>query len=96
MKNSIMPSDNLYSLNRVPPYTEKHHIFMGTKSRNRSDNDGLFVYLTPESHRGSKGVHGRDGKELNLYLKQKGQKTWQEYYNKTEEDFIKRYHRSYL
>jgi len=40
------------------------------------------------------GVHFN--KELDLKLKRTAQLIWQEYYNKTKEDFIARYGRSYL
>ena len=54
------------------------------------------MYLCIKHHRGDYGVHGKYGKDLNLYLKQIAQKRWQEYYNKTKEDFIARYGKNYL
>lgn len=75
---------------------ELHHIFFGNANRKLSEKDGLKVYLCIEHHRGTHGVHGKNGNSLNLYLKKIAQKRWQEYYNKTKEDFIARYGKSYL
>ncbi len=72
-----------------------HHIMFG-KNREKADKDGLTVYLCYEHHEGTNGVHGKSGHKLDRELKELGQKVWMEYYNKTEEDFIKRYGRSYL
>lgn len=75
---------------------ELHHIFFGNANRKLAEKDGLKVYLCTKHHRGTYGVHGKYGKDLNLYLKQIAQRRWQEYYNKTTEDFIQRYGRNYL
>ena len=75
---------------------ELHHIFFGNANRKLSEREGLKVYLCVEHHRGNYGVHGRYGKDLNIYLKRISQKRWQEYYNKTKEDFIKEYGKSYI
>lgn len=72
-----------------------HHIMFG-KNRNNADKDGLMVYLCYEHHEGTNGVHGKNGHELDLKLKQLAEKTWCEYYNKTIDDFLKRYKRNYL
>ena len=92
----IMPIDLNYSTKRTAYYCERHEVFFGKAYRQKSIKDGLIVFLTPELHRGTYGVHGKYGKDLNLYLKQIAQKRWQEYYNKTTEDFIARYGKNYL
>jgi len=93
----IMPNGDLsYRTERTVHYNERHEVFFGQAYRQKSINDGLVVFLTPENHRGTFGVHGREGHEFDLYLKQIAQKTWKEYYNKTTEDFIKEYGKSYL
>ena len=75
--------------------SHKHHIFGGVPNRRYSDEDGLVIFLRPEDHNMSnKGIHFN--KEFDLYAKQKAQKRWMEFYNKTEEQFIKRYGRSWL
>ena len=36
---------------------EKHHVFFGTAKRRISDIEGCWMWLCPEHHRGSSGVH---------------------------------------
>ncbi len=71
-----------------------HHIFYGTANRKLSDADGCVVYLCLNHHTGAQGVHFN--RKLDLTLKAKAQIQWQTHYNKTKEDFIKRYGKSYL
>lgn len=75
---------------------EEHHIFFGTANRKLSEQDGLKVWLCPYHHRGTTGVHGKDGHTLDKYLKSVAQITYMQKNNKTKEDFIKRYGRNYL
>ena len=73
-----------------------HHCIHGTANRKLADQDGLTVYLCYEHHEGTNGVHSKNGHELDLELKILAQKRWMEYYDKTEDDFRKRYGKSYL
>ena len=67
----------------------------GGANRKLSDEDGLFIFLTPQAHNMSNnGIHF--DREFDLYAKKKAQKTWMEYYGKTKEDFIRRYGKNYL
>lgn len=91
MEKCIMPLNDYYSTTRLDGL-ERHEVF-NASNRNKSIKYGLVVFLTPDNHRGRKGVHGSPLKWE--WLKQLGQKTWQEYYNKTKEDFIKEFGRSY-
>lgn len=91
---SIMIPDERYSTERFLG-SERHEPF-GKYNRDKSVKDGLYVFLTPEDHRGKNGVHGKDGHEFDLYLKKKAQRSWMLFYDKTEEDFIARYGRNYL
>lgn len=92
----IMPLDSNYSTKRFNG-SERHEVFEGrTGNRQKSIEDGLVVFLTPEQHRGTDGVHGKNGAEFNLYLKKIAEQTWLEYYDKTIEDFIQRYGKNYL
>ena len=75
---------------------EVHHLFYGVSNRKLADEDGLWVYLCYECHRGRWGVHGYDGYDLNTSLKREAQRTWMKHYGKTVEDFIARYGKSYL
>ena len=93
MKKSIMPKDDLWSTEHFEG-SHKHHVFGGA-NRKLSEKDGLYFYLRPEMHNMSdKGIHFN--KDFMDYAHKVGQLAWQEYYNKTKEDFIKRYGRNYL
>lgn len=90
----IMNKTNKWS-NKREIGLHRHEVFYGTANRQKSIEDGLVVYLTPELHNMSnEGVHFN--KEFDLELKQAGEQIWLNYYNKTIEDFIKRYGRNYL
>lgn len=87
----IMPKSTLYSTKRTETYCERHEVYFSKAYRQKSINDGLIVFLTKESHRGTNGVHGKNGDKLNRQLKELAQKAWCKYYNKTKEEFIKEY-----
>lgn len=87
----IMPKSKLYSTVRTEIYKERHEVYFSKAYRQKSINDGLIVFLTHESHRGTNGVHGKNGDKLNRQLKRLAQKAWCKYYNKTKEEFIKEY-----
>lgn len=93
---SIM-KDNppLYSSKRFQG-SERHEIFEGrTGNRKKSIEDGLVIFLSPHLHRTSKGsIHLAPKKWI--WLKELAEKTWCEYYNKTIDDFRKRYYCNYL
>lgn len=74
--------------------SHKHHVF-GASNRNKSEEYGLFVFLTPELHNMSnKGVHFN--KAFDTELKQIAQRAAMERYGWTTEDFIKEFGRNYL
>lgn len=66
------------------------------KNRKLADQDGLIVPLCPEHHRGTFGVHGKYGHDLDIRLKKTAETAWLKETGKTTEDWIKRYGRSYL
>lgn len=72
-----------------------HHIMFG-KNRKKADEDGLVVYLCYEHHEGTNGVHGKNGHDLDLLLKQDAQVLWHQNYSNSIDDFIKRYGKNYL
>lgn len=74
---------------------EFHHCIFGN-NRKKSDEDGLTVWLCNEHHRGTNGIHGKNGHEFDLYLKQIAEQTWCKYYNKTIDDFRIRYGKNYI
>lgn len=71
-----------------------HEVFNGA-NRNLSIKYGLCVSLCPAHHNMSNdSVHLNRAKEVEL--KKMGQIKWMTYYQKTEEDFIKIFGKSYL
>lgn len=74
----------------------KHHIMKGRRNRDKSEEDGLWVYLCYQHHEGIYGVHGRYGKNMNYELIRLAETKWLEYFQKSKEDFIKRYGKNYL
>lgn len=92
----IMPKNNSYSTVRTEVYCERHEVYFSKAYRQKSIDDGLIVFLTRKSHRGTNGVHGKNGDKLNRKLKKLAEKAWTSYYNKTKEEFIARYSRNYL
>ena len=94
MKSIIQTSKCCYVCYRLDNL-HLHHILFG-KNRKKCDEDKLTVWLCQEHHEGTNGVHGKNGHELDLELKRFAQETWMKYYNKTKEEFIERYGRSYL
>lgn len=70
---------------------EEHHVFNGTANRKKSEEDGMKVYLHKTCHM---WLHNHP--ISNRTIKARCQKIWQDYYKKSEEDFIKRYGKSYL
>ena len=63
----------------------------GTANRKLSDEDGLVVPLCSKCHT---MVH--ENPEWNRASKQYAERKWMEFYGKTEEDFLKRYGKSFL
>lgn len=87
----IMPINNSYSTVRTEVYCERHEVYFSKAYRQKSIDDGLIVFLTRSSHRGTNGVHGKNGEQLNRKLKRLAEKAWTSHYKKTKEEFIKRY-----
>ena len=73
---------------------EEHHVFFGTGKRTISEKNGFKVWLTSFEHRGTDGVHGKNGHKLDLKLKQECQRKYEETH--TREQFIKLIGKSYL
>lgn len=71
-----------------------HEVYYG-RNRQKSIEDGCCVYLCPRHHNMSdEGIHFN--KELDTKVKKSMERRWLEYYNKTIDDFIKRYGKNYL
>lgn len=87
---SIMPPSTLY-FNKKTKGCEKHHIFGGVANRPKSEEYGLFVWLTPDQH---KYLHDHPSEMLKL--KKIAQATFMNYYNKSIEEFISLFRKSWL
>lgn len=72
---------------------ETHHIFYGNPNRKKSEHYGLKVHLCARHHRSGKGVHGGN-REMDLKLKQLGQKLFEEKYN--HEKFMEEFGKNWL
>ena len=73
----------------------KHEVFFGSSNRKNSIEHGLVVALCGYHHNQSEnGVHGRDGHELDVKLKQTAQKKFEETH--TRDEFLKIFGKSYL
>lgn len=73
---------------------ERHHIIFGTSGRRRSEKYGLCVWLCQEHHRGTFGVHGKNGTALNKKLKETAQRAFEEQYSHSE--WMAIFHKNYL
>lgn len=89
-------------MNDNPPYwrnfryngAERHEVWEGrTGNRKKSIEDGLVIFTSPEFHRTGKfSIHLSSKKwEEETNMKKISVEIWCKYYNKTEEDFRKRY-----
>lgn len=87
---SIMPSSTLY-FNKKTKGCEKHHIFGGVANRPKSEEYGLFIWLTPDQH---KYLH--DHPLEMIQLKKIAQATFMNHYNKSTTEFINLFGRSWL
>ncbi len=71
-----------------------HEVFYG-KNRQKSIEDGCCVYLCGRHHNQSNdGVHFNH--KLDSQLKKQMELYWLKYYDKSIDDFIKRYGKNYL
>ena len=64
--------------------TEKHHIIKRSQNKNLIKCELNLVELCPAHHRGHNGVHGKNGRALDLKLRQ-------HFYNKLNRLFNKEY-----
>ena len=72
-------------------YIELHHCLHGNANRRLADKDGLWVYLCKYHHT---ALH--DKGEWDKELQKEAQIRYMEYYEKSVDEFIKRYGKSYL
>ena len=82
----------LHNDSRVQYHLEEHHIFYGSARREKSEAEGLKVYLCQKCHRGQNGVHANW--EKMDFLHREGQKAYEK--NHTRDQFIKLIGKNYL
>lgn len=87
---SIMPPSTLYSTKKVKG-CQKHHIFGGVANRPKSEKYGLFIWLTLRQH---DYLHKHPKEMLNI--KKEAQRSFMRYYDKTVEEFIEIFGKSWL
>lgn len=95
----IMPDNPPYWRNFRFYGSERHEIFEGrTGNRDKSIEDGLVIFTTPELHRTGKiSIHLTHKQWENKTNMQKiAEQTWCKYYNKTIDDFRIRYGKNYI
>lgn len=93
---SIITKDLEHCIECGRSNVEKHEVFFGTANRRLSIEDGLVIPLCKAKHHAGNLIGIHKDQELNEKWKKIAQETWQEYYGRTKEDFIKRYGRSYI
>ncbi|MBO7672432.1 phosphoenolpyruvate carboxykinase [bacterium] len=74
---------------------EVHHCIHGVAGRKLATKYHLLVGLCPECHRGTNGVHGKNGHNLDNHLKQLAQHAWENKYGNREK-WIEIFGKSYL
>ena len=104
-KKDLVKDSERYSI--LVPYLDKcymcgsenhvalHEVFYGTANRKKSKEDGMILPLC-DFHHNMSNVAVHNNHDLDLKFKQMAQRKWMSYYNKTTEDFIKRYGQNYL
>ena len=95
MADSILQSEKVCYISGQTNNLHKHHIFFGTGLRQISEKHGFWVYLAGWLHNQSNdGVHGKNGRELDLMLKRHAQQKYEE--NHSREEFMKLIGKNYL
>lgn len=74
--------------------TNAHHILHGSGYRKIADKLGLIVYLCPECHTGTDGIHGKNGHERDMDLKKIAQYTYEQQHS--HEEWMKKVGRNFL
>lgn len=97
MEKCIMPPSEWYFTERQQGL-ERNEVFGGVRNRQKSIDDGLIIFLTPEMHRTGKISFHRNPKfwkEI-VEIQKIAEQAWIDYYGKTKDDFRKRYGTNYL
>lgn len=90
---SIMQTERVCYICGARHWLELHHVYFG-KNRRNSDKNGFTCYLCEAHHRGTYGVHGRDGAYFDHKLKVECQKKYEETHSRKE--FMRIIGRNYI
>lgn len=94
MAKSILQTEKECYITGQTYNLHKHHIYAGGR-RQISEREGFWVYLTGHFHNQSNdGVHGKNGRALDLKLKQDCQRKYEETHSR--EEFIALTGKNYL
>lgn len=69
-------SQGLCELCGSPYGVELHHIIHGFGKRKQHENEYSVIALCWKHHKGKNGVHGKNGRKLDLYLKRRLQEKY--------------------
>lgn len=84
MAKSILQDEKVCYITGQTNNLHEHHIYAGSR-RKISEREGFKVYLAGWLHNQSdEGVHGKNGKELDLMLKQHCQMKYEETHSREE------------
>ena len=82
---SILQDEKVCYITGTTNNLHKHHVYYGNPNRKISEDNGFWVYLTGRLHNMSNdGVHGKNGKQLDLFLKQECQRKFEEKHSRAE------------
>ena len=85
MAKSIMQTEKKCYITGETRNLHKHHIFYGNANRQISEDNGFWVYLVGRLHNLSdEGVHGKNGRELDIRLKTECQAKFEETHTRAE------------
>lgn len=95
MAKSILQNEKKCYITGQTNNLHRHHIYFGNPYRRISEENGFWVYLAGYLHNQSnEGVHCKNGRELDLILKQHCQRKYEETHSR--EEFLKLIGKSYI
>lgn len=74
---------------------ERHHAMHGTANRRKAESLGLWTWLCADCHRGTDGVHGKNGRDKDLTLMRAAEYSFLKN-GHTLEDWMKEFGKNYL
>lgn len=94
MSKSILQDEKKCYITGSTVNLHRHHIYAGGR-RKISEREGFWVYLVGWLHNQSnQGVHGKDGHELDIKLKQDCQRAYEQTH--TRDEFMALIGKNYL